>query len=279
MIVADWRLHIAYQHVSKQYGYQLPNQARLHAVIRSLIRAESIEPFDGISGIYRVIVPYASILPAPDELVLAECHPTAVLSFASAVAYHGWTNEIPATLYLTHYDGWNPERLALGTSSDDWVDAPKPRRRMPDHIGKRKVVWTKMKPDWDMGSQIGYLQGMPIYVTDHERTLLDILRFPDKCGGPLLVLRTWRRAMESIDLNQLVDYVDRFEIKLLKQRVGFLLEHLGYSHPKLDNWAANSSRGGSAKLIVGADFCETYSHRWNLSLNIPDAMLAELIDD
>lgn len=123
------------------------------------------------------------------------------------------------------------------------------------------------------------MQGNPIYVTDLERTLLDILRFPDRSGGAMEVLRMWKRTATRIRLDVLVDYVKRFDQTLLRQRVGFILEKLRLTHPVLQDWATNSVRGSSAKLIANLDFSATFSERWNLSINVQDTILSELHDD
>jgi predicted transcriptional regulator of viral defense system len=167
----------------------------------------------------------------------------------------------------------------VGTTPEDWIDVPEPRRRMPDSIDGTPIQWSQTKAEWDFGHIVGYVQGSPIYVTDLERTLLDIIRFPDRSGGAAEVLRMWKRAAARLRLDRLIDYAGRFDQTLLRQRVGFILEQLQLTAPILQDWANNSVRGSSAKLIANADFSPRYSQRWNLSINVPDATIAELHDD
>jgi predicted transcriptional regulator of viral defense system len=263
--------------VARSRGYALPDTARLNGLLATLRRGHDIEPINGIPGVFRITVPYASILPSPQEAIIQEANPVAVFSHFTAAAYHDLTNEIPAALHLTDCKrGCN--RLPLGTAPEDWSDIRSARRRMPETIDSTSIRWFQTKAEWDFGHVIGYVQGCPIYVTDLERTLLDALRFPDRSGGAFEVLRMWRRAVPKLRLEVLSDYTERFNQTLLRQRVGFLLEHLGLAHPAFDDWAQHSVRGSSAKLVANADFSPTYSERWNLSINVPDAILSELKD-
>ena len=83
------------------------------------------------------------------------------------------------------------------------------------------------------------------------------------------MLSAWLEAAGRIDLDVLVRQVDRLGIGILRQRVGFLLEELGLSHPRLGHWQQSTQRGGSSRLIASLPFSSTYSERWNLSINAP----------
>ena len=277
IVAADWRLHVVYCRVAYQHSYKLPDTGRLKTLIRNLEEDGEIESIEPMQGVYRVTVPYASTLPAPDEIVVQEANPFAVLSNYTAAAYHDLTDVIPSEIYATNHRN-NGIRLPLGTTPEDWLDVPEPTRRAPKSVGDTRIIWSKTKDAWDFGHTIGYAQGCPFYVTDPERTLLDAIRFPEKTGGIREVLRIWKRAVDLINIDRLVEYVDRFNQPLLRQRVGFLLERLRLTHPILDHWAEKSVRGSSAKLVATNEFSPQHSQRWMLSLNVPDSVLGELDD-
>ena len=92
------------------------------------------------------------------------------------------------------------------------------------------------------------------------------------------VLHAWRRA-EGANLDRLVDYTDRFDNQTLRQRVGFLLQTLDRPHPRLEQWRSRLLRGGSVRLVASEPYAETYSPEWNLSLNVPESVLAVLEED
>ncbi len=277
-VVADWRLHVVYMRVAHSGAFALPDAAKESRLIRNLQAAGDILLVKGVPGVYRITVPYASVLSCPDEAVIQEANPIGVFSHFTAAAYHDLTDEIPNEFHVTHF-GSSSTRLPLGTTPEDWIDVAQPRRRTPDSINGVRIHWHKSKPQWDFGHTLGYSQGYPIYITDPERTLLDALRFPERCGGTTEVLRIWKRALPSLAIDVLIDYVKCFDQTLLRQRVGFILEKLDVTHPILEEWASRSVRGSSAKLFAKLDFSPTFSERWNLSINVPEAVLSELNED
>jgi predicted transcriptional regulator of viral defense system len=273
-VAADWRIQIAYMRIALSGRFALPDVAKTNQLIKKLQASGDIERVRGISGVYRVTVPYASVLPSPDEAIIQEANPAAVFSHFTAAQYHNLTYEIPNEFHLTQHQK-SSVRLPLGTAPEDWIDVPEPRQRTPNSIHGVQIHWHKAKTEWDFGHTLGHIQGYPIYVTDVERTLVDALRFPGRCGGPTEVLSIWKRAIDSLNLDTLIGYVERFNQTLLRQRVGFILERLGESHSKFGEWAASSVRGSSAKLFANLEFSSHYSERWNLSINAPDAILSE----
>jgi predicted transcriptional regulator of viral defense system len=296
VIVADWRIHILYRRVAQEYSFRLPDSTMSHKLIRQLVSSGSIKSVSGITGVYRVTIPFANTIAVPDEIIVYEANPYSVLSCFSAMAYHGLTNVVPTDIYVTYYP--KSKNIPLGTTPDEWTDVRLPPKRMPKQIEiinpieerdvrlspkrglnnqeNRQIHWISTKPAWDFGLTNGYLQGIPISITDVERTLLDALRFPGNCGGALEVFRAWHQAANDLKIKNIIDYTDKFNQSLLRQRVGFILETMGFSDPIFDQWSITSVRGSSARLLAERDFSSQYSERWNLSLNVPESMLAEL---
>jgi predicted transcriptional regulator of viral defense system len=276
VLAADWRLHIFYIRIAKEHSYRLPDIAMVRKLIRQLVSSGSMKSVSGIAGVYWVTIPFADAIIVPDESVIYEANPYSVLSYFSAMAYHGLTNVVPPDIYVTYYP--KSKSIPLGTTPDEWTDVRLPSKRMPIKVNDRLIHWITTKREWEFGTTIGYLQGNPVYVTDAERTLLDALRFPGKCGGALEVFRVWRQAADNLKIKIIIEYVEIFNQALLRQRVGFILETMGFSDPVFDQWASKSIRGSSARLLADREFSSQYSERWNLSLNVPESMLAELRD-
>lgn len=276
-IVADWRFYLAYLRVATSEGFALPDPSMVNKQVARLIAGGDIQHIEGVHGVYRVTAPYASVLPGSEEAVLQEANPVAVFSYFTAVQYHNLTYEVPKSFHLTHYP-LPTNRLPLGTTTEDWTELPDPKRRRPKSINNLPVSWHSAKQEWDFGHEVGYLKGSPVYVTDLERTLIDITRFPQRAGGPGEVLRSWAKAKSRFDKESLIRYTVRFGQSLLKQRVGFILECMHESHATLDEWATSSVRGSSARLFGKLDFSSSYSTRWNLSINFPIEILQETHD-
>jgi predicted transcriptional regulator of viral defense system len=277
-VAADWRIYVAYMRVALSQGFALPDKSKFNLLIQKLLKAGDIGRVNEISGVYRITVPYASVLPFPSEAIIQEANPTAVFSHFTAAQYHNLTYEIPNAYHLTQYRD-SKKRLPLGTTPEDWIEVPGPRQRTPAVVNGTAVYWHHSKAEWDFGYTIGHVQGSPIYITDLERTVIDALRFPEWCGGPTEVLHIWKRAINAINVETLIEYVEILKQTLLRQRVGYLLELLGKCNSALDNWAEKSVRGSSAKLFANLEFSAKYSTRWNLSLNVPDAILTDEYHD
>ncbi|MFO0850334.1 MAG: hypothetical protein U0871_17510 [Gemmataceae bacterium] len=229
-----------------------------------------------MADVYLIDVAFADIIPATEEQIVQEANPSAVFSHLTALVHHGLTDQLPSQVQVTHYADPQPVRTPLGTSPEEWHELEPPPARRPKFVGEVPVRWYTTKGEWDFGWEVGYSQGQPVYVTDAERTLIDILRAPAEVGGAVLVFRAWRQAGPALRVGRLVEYVDRFDQPVLRQRVGYLLGQLGHDHPRMAEWRAKLQRGGSLRLIASEPYAREYSPEWNLSLNVPPAVLAEL---
>jgi predicted transcriptional regulator of viral defense system len=278
-VVSDWRTLIAVRRIAHAENAPLPDAKKANAVLKELVRQGDVKSVKGVSGVYIVETLYANLLDVSEEQVIQEANPWAVFGFLTAMVHHSLTDLLAKDIYAIDFmTGEHLRRVPLGTTPDDWVDVPFPAAKRPKMIGDTEVVWSDIQSKWDFGVIIGFSSGVPVYVTDVERTLLDALRMPDKCGGIAKVLQAWRGA-DDCDLDRLVTYTDRFGIRNLKQRVGFVLEKLGRLHPRLAAWKDSLNRGGSVKLLASDPYSETYSTEWNLSLNIPPPVLAIIEQD
>jgi predicted transcriptional regulator of viral defense system len=232
-----------------------------------------IKPIRGLRHFYEVTVPYARTGHIEEEEVLMEAHPYAAVSYLSALVFHGLTDELPKGINAVIPLDGTGDLLPLGTEPRDWEGLDLVRGRTPERILGRPVTWHQIKPERFFGLGAYQPSGYPIRVTTPERSLLDGLQAPELSGGIENVLRAWVRAHDTLDLNLLIHYVDRFNVALLRQRTGFILEELGLSHPRIEGWQGMARRGGSSKLVAANPYSSHYSERWNLSLNASIAAL------
>jgi predicted transcriptional regulator of viral defense system len=278
-IFGDWRLLIECRRVAQSNAMPLPDESYSKKILHELVRRNDAAPVEGISGVFRVDAPYADVLPVTDEQIVQEANPLAVFSHLTALVHHALTDQIPTVIQATHYKPANPGRIPLGTTPEEWVGLPRPPQRRPLQVNGIPIHWYVTKSEWDFGWTISYSQGLPIYVTDIERTLLDVLRSPDDSGGLAVVFRAWRQAQPLMNLDRLIGYTEQLGQAILRQRVGYVLEALGLKHPRLAVWKQKLLRGSSVKLVASAPFASKFSANWNLSLNAPAAVLAELQEE
>lgn len=271
-VASDWRILLLCRRAAHEAGAPLPDSERATSVIRHLLNAGDLASIQGVQGVYTVQAAFASILDVSEEDVIQEAHPWAVFSHFTALAKHRLTDEIPRSIAVTSYASPGG-RLPLGTTPEEWIDVDWPRPRRPGSVNGKSVFWTQSASAYDFGTTIDYAHGLPIYLTDVERTLLDAIRRPDKSGGIAVVLQAWSQAREDIDLDRLTAYTEKFDSPLMRQRVGFVCEQLGLQHPKFARWKESLRRGSSMKLHPGEPFSSTYSEEWSLSLNVPLSLL------
>lgn len=259
---------------SERRWTRLPREtADLNPLLRQMEQRGEIKPIKDLHRVFEVTVPYARIGPVDDLELLLEVHPYVALSHLSALAFHGLTDELPKTIYALIPSTVGPDLLPLGTEPRDWEGLSFVRGDKPPRVLGRPVHWVQTKPERFFGFGIYQPRGVPVRVTTPERTLLDGLQAPKLSGGIANVLRAWTLARDTLQLDVLVDYAERYGVGVLRQRVGFVLDELGLAHPALDRWRRQSQRGGSSRLVGSAPYAPQFSEPWNLSLNAPVAIL------
>ena len=241
----------------------------IHPILRQMQRRGDIVPIPGTSHVYAVTVPYARADAVDEAEVLFEAHPYAALAYLTALTFHGLTDQLPKDVAAVVPTDGTGDLLPLDTDASDWDGLPLVRGRRPTRVLDRPVVWTVLRPGLFFGLREYRPRGYPVRATTPERTLLDGLLHPERCGGLTNVLGAWSRARGVIDVEALVSHTERFGIALLRQRVGFVLDQLGITHPQVEKWRSGVQRGGSSKLLSAAPYAPTFDERWALSLNAP----------
>ena len=276
-VTSDWRIHIIARRIARAENAPLPDEEKAQAIRKELVRRGTVRSIEDVSGVYVVNVAYANLLEVSEEQIIQEANPWAVFGFLTAMAYHGITDLVPKEVYpIASKGAENADRLPLGTTPEDWSEGSSLlTAKRPLKVRGVRVTWTQLSSEPGFGVIVGYSFGIPIYVTDLERTLLDAIRMPEKSGGIEKVLIAWRSA-ENVDVDKLVSYADHYGSNVLRQRVGFLLEKLRKTHPLLAKWRHGLQRGGSMKLVASSPYAAKFSAEWNLSLNVPESVLAIL---
>ena len=251
------------------------NVLQVRPILNRLSTAGELAPIEGLPFLFRVRAPYARSDAVEEEEVLMELHPYAALSHISALTFHQMTEQLNKDIHASIPDDSPDGILPLGTRSEDWEGVPLVRGRVADSIFNRRIHWHRLVGKRIFGTFEYDYHGYPVRVATPERTLLDGLLHPDWCGGFVNVLRAWAGYRDLINVKALMQYVDQFDIRILRQRAGFLLEELDIRNPALDLWVTQARRGGSSKLNGGAKFSSQFSDRWRLSINAPMDVLRE----
>jgi hypothetical protein len=281
-VLSAWRATLLLRRATALIG---PNERRwrlapnrpqeLFPLLRNMEASGYLSPVRGIEHVYYLAGSFAPRYPIDSSEILMEANPYSALCLISALSFHQLNDTLPRVI-----TAFAPKTLAaaptpIGTAADDWIEGWRPHNSRPISISGQPVRWSTP-------SRLGYQgvaeyrpHGVPVRVTDLERSLIDAIQNPVDAGGILGVLKAWVNGIALIDIERLIGYVDAEGTQLLKQRVGYLLESLGVRNPAAERWRAKATRGGSAKLVADAPFVSAHSETWNLSLNAPVDLLQQ----
>lgn len=111
------------------------------------------------------------------------------------------------------------------------------------------VAW---KNAFDFGVTTVEVDGVPVAVSDPERTLLDVLDRPQLVGDPATAIETFRAGIRRVDAARLADYAARWGRVSLRQRAGYLLERAAVPLDVLDPLRAVIRPSNPVALLKGA---------------------------
>jgi predicted transcriptional regulator of viral defense system len=275
-ILSEWRAVVLLRRASREIAessrrwVRTPqNPEEIRPILMRLCQSGELKSIEQFPSLYLVTAPYARSEAADEVEILMELQPLAALSHVSALAFHQMTEELPKEIHVSVPSDGSSGLLPVGTDGNDWSNAGLVRGSMPDAIADCPIHWHRLVSKRIFGMAEYDDRGFPVRVTTPERTLLDGLVHPEWSGGFTNVLKAWAAYRDLANVETIVQYVDRFGIAVLRQRVGFLLEQLHLAHPALAQWTLLAHRGGSSKLNGGAAFASKYDERWQLSINAP----------
>ncbi len=175
------------------------------------------------------------------------------ISYYSAMQLHGMTSGSIQTVFMSLVkQQLVPNRLEIPVR---FVTVP------------RKKFWG-LEEKW-------VTQEAKVWVSDRERTLVDILDRPDLAGGISEIVRGLLMIRKDIDSPKLIAYVKRFASYAAAKRLGFLMEKMGLGEARdvkiLHDFTKTSS--SYAFFDPTAEKKGPYFKRWHLRLNQGLALL------
>jgi len=202
--------------------------------------------------------------------------PFAYVSHLSAMDYHGLTDRIPSTLYISSpspllWSKFAKQKMEkdLGDHLQEYIESglPKLSRIAIKKIGKMPV---SIHSSIHLGA-FKLVKGRSIRVSTLGRTFLDMVREPSNCGGMRHCIEVYKKH-GAIYHALIIDELNQHGTQIEKSRVGYLLEEVVgiVGNPSLDEWAKHVQRGGSRKLDASNEYEPVYSEKWCISLNVPD---------
>jgi predicted transcriptional regulator of viral defense system len=249
----------------------LPDRQQYSTALRELLDAGVLSEVSGLSG------NYFKLLGAPEvsaDQIICAIDPFCYISHLSAMAYHGITDRLPRTVFVSSppFAKWKEYALELmkkdlGRHFTQYIQQgfPQLTRPRPKKISGKLI-------EFKNSSYLGAYKNVPgrtLRVATIGRTFLDMISDPDDCGGIQHVIDVYKGHAKQYQ-RLIIDEVDRHGNGIEKARAGYLLEvQAGVTDRRLDEWQKTVQRGGSRKLDPSAEYSPFFSERWALSLNIP----------
>jgi predicted transcriptional regulator of viral defense system len=249
----------------------VPKKAQYNSALSDMLNAGVLTKFSGLSGNYFKILGMADV---DAEEIICSIDPFCYVSHLSAMAYHGITDRLPRTVFVSspspkEWKNFATEQMKkdLGELYESYIEQrfPQMTRPRPDKIAGRVV---EFKHSSHLGAYRN-VQGKSLRVSTVSRTFLDMLRDPELCGGMQHVIDVYREYSKQY-LRQIIDEIDAHGKEIEKARAGFILENeIGVSDSRIDSWQSKAQRGGSRKLDPNNEYSPFFSERWAISLNLP----------
>ena len=138
------------------------------------------------------------------------------------------------------------------------------QNRKPVIAGTEFILHT-LKPKYFYGLKTVWLASVKVKISDPTRTLVDMLMFPDFCGGLRFIIDVLANYFQSDmkNIDQLIEYLDKAQNGAALKRLGFLLELNFAEEKRLIEYCAQNLTTGYAKLNP-TQSCEKLVTRWRI---------------
>jgi predicted transcriptional regulator of viral defense system len=249
----------------------IPDKKQYNDALRALLDAGVLSNVSGLSGNFFKVLGKPDV--SPDEIICS-IDPFCYISYLSAMEYHGITDRLPRTIFVSSPPPQDWKKYAIELMKKDLKEQydlyiekgfPQLTRPRPKKISGKLI-------EFKSSSHLGAyktVQGRALRVASIGRTFLDMLRNPELCGGIQHVIDVYKEYARQY-LRFILDEIDMHGNGIEKARAGYILENQAdINDPRIDEWQKTVQRGGSRKLDPSAEYSSFFSERWALSLNVP----------
>lgn len=207
---------------------------------------------------------------ATAQQIICSLNPCSYLSYLSAMEWHGITDRIPNTLHLVastadFFKTFHLDYLKKNFPEGENLTPLTPKRIVKSMTIEGKEVNFHQRKNAKIPKEQFNSGG--IKVSTLGETFLDMLKYPDLCGGFDHVIDIFEEYGEQY-LSVIVNDIDKNGSSMDKARAGYILEEIcNLSHKKIELWKAGVQRGGTRRLIPNNAYTNVYSEVWCISIN------------
>lgn len=182
--------------------------------------------------------------------------PEGAAAYWSAVRHWNWTTQLPSVVtFMTPRRRFNRSLTVLGV----------------------RYQFVLVRPERLFGVSQAFEGGLPLRVTERERTIVDMMDRPDLCGGVAEVVEALRAGWAECEPARVAEYAQRHGGGTVPKRLGFLVEQLGLEAPAgLVEQLQDLMGAGMSDLDRGGAKSGRYVRRWRLRINTAGFDAAEV---
>ena len=167
------------------------------------------------------------------------------VGYSTMYNYYGFTDQIFQVLYLLNTSRQR-ERIICGVQFKLVMVSP-----------KRMYGFEKIK-----------IRGSEIIVSDKERTLVDLIYFPDPVGGLKEAFEILKTQVKKVDIKKLIKYATLFPSVSTQKRIGFILERSGVENYKLMPILKNIRKTSLSTTLYGSSSRKgTIDNKWKVIID------------
>jgi len=176
------------------------------------------------------------------------------IGFRSALNYYGYTEQISRTVYIASTRRKLKSSLAVSGVTYRLVKLPERK-----FFGFKQIT----------------IDGYKINISEPEKTLVDCLDQIRYCGGiPEIVKALWY-GRDELDFTKMAEYSRRNGNRAASQRLGYMIELLGFQAEKALEILLKSLSTRYAPLDTLSEPKGKYIKRWKIIVNLPDNELSQ----
>ncbi len=234
--------------------------SQIYPLVRQLVRANLVAEIE--NGKYLLLGFEPERVLANPLFIGSHLITPGYVSYWSALHSYGFTEQVPLMVYVATT-----------------------KKKSPVEYAGQRFRFVTIHPRKFFGYHREQMGGLPVLIADEAKALIDSLSEPKYAGGITEVAKALHGAIETVDLNTLVEYANRLGDKTLGSRLGYLLGLLGRAVAPCDEAPALAGGPGTPQLIRSTSSVKLDPGRpghgqrdaqWRIDINVP---LEELMEE
>jgi predicted transcriptional regulator of viral defense system len=176
------------------------------------------------------------------------------IGFRSALNYYGYTEQISRMVYIASTR--RKLKSSLGISGVTYRLVKLPERKF---FGFKQIT----------------IDGYKINISEPEKSIVDCLGQIRYCGGITEVAKALWYGRDELDFAKMAEYSRRNGNRAANQRLGYLIEKIGFKANKALDILGKNLSTAYAPLDILSEPKGKYIERWKIIMNLPENELSQ----